>query len=48
MSEETYTIARMSERSGLSVPTLRFYESEGLIPPCRATTPTTVCTAGPR
>lgn len=32
MSEETYTIARMAERSGLSVPTLRFYESEGLIP----------------
>lgn len=33
MSKETYTIARMAERSGLSVPTLRFYESEGLIPP---------------
>ena len=28
-----YSIARMAEVSGLSIPTLRFYEQEGLIPP---------------
>lgn len=28
-----YSIAQMAEASGLSVPTLRFYEQEGIIPP---------------
>lgn len=28
-----YSIAQMAEVSGLSIPTLRFYEQEGLIPP---------------
>ena len=28
-----YSIAQMAKASGLSVPTLRFYEQEGIIPP---------------
>ena len=28
-----YSIAQIAEASGLSIPTLRFYEQEGLIPP---------------
>ncbi len=31
--ETNYTIAQISKESGFSVPTLRFYEQEGLIPP---------------
>lgn len=31
--EETYTIAQVARRSGFSIPTLRYYESEGIIPP---------------
>lgn len=30
--QEYLTIARVAERSGLSVPTIRYYEQEGLIP----------------
>lgn len=32
MSQETYTIGQVATRFNLSVPTLRYYDQEGLIP----------------
>ena len=33
MQEESISIARAAQATGFSVPTLRFYEQEGIIPP---------------
>lgn len=32
MADDTYAIQEVSKRSGLSIPTLRYYEEKGLIP----------------
>ena len=28
-----YTIKQVSEKTGLTIPTIRYYESEGILPP---------------